>query len=212
MTNLYTERFADYLNRNGYTDSDGTFIPSVPTECRKLFEHFPKFKIDESLTIDFYEMFKQYNEMKEIGAETEQLFTFYLTRTLKESLINYVPKVNLFLQNFNDSLLARKLKLNSSADNTYSVTSTDKNNGTGATKDYLNPIADDNSVLQGKTTTDSTNSRTSTENGNTTNTATVERAYSWFKSNADLLKQAMELKNIYLEALHSFDKLFMYTL
>lgn len=212
MTSLYTERFADYLNRNGYTDSQGTFIPSVPTDCRELFEHFPKFKIDESLTIDFYEMFKQYNETKEIGAETEQLFTHYLKRTLQESIINYIPKINLFLNNFNDKLLARKLELTSTANNTYEVTNTDSNSGNMATKDFLNPVSDDTSVLQGKTTNDSTSSRNSKENGNTSTTATTERAYSWFKSNADLLRQALELKNIYLEALHSFDKLFMYTL
>lgn len=212
MNTLFTERFEEYLKRNGYYNADGTLIPSVPEDCRKLFEHFPNFVIDETLSINFYDMFIQDNSFKEIGAETEELFTYYLRRTIDEALIEYIPKINIFIKNFNNDLMSRKVQLQSNGKNTYNLTFTDERTGSNVDSDYLNPANSNASILQGKTATDIQNDSTQKQTGDTSVTGSREQAYSWFKSNPQVLNEIMELKNIYLQALRHFDKLFMYVL
>lgn len=212
MNNLFTERFSEYLNRNGYTDNSGTFIPSVPEDCRKLFEHFPSIEIDDTLTINLYDMFIQDNAMKEIGAETEQMFTYYLRKTLDEALIIYVPKINLFIENYNNELMSRKIKLVANTKNTYNLKYQTDSTSTNANSDFLNPAIEDSLKIQAKTETEATDNETRGQTGTVENTGDREQAYSWFKSNPQLLEEIMKIKHVYIEALRYFDKLFMYVL
>lgn len=212
MNNLFTERFSEYLNRNGYTDNSGTFVPSVPEDCRKLFEHFPSIVIDETLTINLYDMFIQDNAMKEIGAETEQMFTYYLRRTLDEALIIYVPKINIFIENYNKELMSRKVKLVANTKNTYNLTYQTDSTSTNANSDFLNPAIEDSLKIQAKTKNEATDNETRGQTGTVENTGDREQAYSWFKSNPQILEEIMKIKHVYIEALRYFDKLFMYVL
>lgn len=212
MNTLFTERFSEYLNRNGYTDSSGTFVPSVPEDCRKLFEHFPSIKIDETLTISLYDMFIQDNAMKEIGAETEQMFTYYLRKTLDEALIIYVPKINLFIENYNNDLMSRKIKLLANSKNVYNLAFGVNSTSSNTNSDYMNPAIESAFKIQNKTETETTNSENRDQTGSVENTGDREQAYSWFKSNPQLLDEIMKIKHVYIEALRYFDKLFMYVL
>ena len=212
MNTLFTERFSEYLNRNGYTDSYGTFVPSVPEDCRKLFEHFPSIKIDETLTINLYDMFIQDNEMKEIGAETEQMFTYYLRKTLDEALIIYVPKITLFIANYNNDLMARKVKLLANSKNVYNLAFGVNSTSSNTNSDYMNPAIESAFKIQGKTENETVNSENRDQTGSIENTGEREQAYSWFKSNPQLLDEIMKIKHVYIEALRYFDKLFMYVL
>lgn len=212
MNNLFTERFSEYLNRNGYTDNSGTFVPSVPEDCRKLFEHFPSIKIDETLTINLYDMFIQDNAMKEIGAETEQMFTYYLRKTLDEALIIYVPKINIFIENYNKDLMSRKVKLVANTNNTYNLTYKTDSTTTNDNSDFLNPAIENSLKIQAKTKNEATDDETRRQTGTVENTGDREQAYSWFKSNPQLLEEIMKIKHVYIEALRYFDKLFMYVL
>lgn len=212
MNNLFTERFSEYLNRNGYTDNSGTFVPSVPEDCRKLFEHFPSIKIDETLTINLYDMFIQDNAMKEIGAETEQMFTYYLRKTLDEALIIYVPKINIFIENYNKDLMSRKVKLVANTKNTYNLTYQTDSKSTNANSDFLNPAIEDSLKIQAKTKNEATDNEARRQTGTVENAGDREQAYSWFKSNPQLLEEIMKIKHVYIEALRYFDKLFMYVL
>ena len=212
MNNLFTERFSEYLNRNGYTDNSGTFVPSVPEDCRKLFEHFPSIVIDETLTINLYDMFIEDNAMKEIGAETEQMFTYYLRKTLDEALIIYVPKINLFIQNYNNDLMARKVKLLANSKNVYNLTFGVNSTSSNTNSDYMNPAIESAFKIQGKTENETVNSENRDQTGSVENTGDREQAYSWFKSNPQLLDEIMKIKHVYIEALRYFDKLFMYVL
>lgn len=212
MNTLFTERFSEYLNRNGYTDNSGTFVPSVPEDCRKLFEHFPSIVIDDTLTFNLYDMFIQDNAMKEIGAETEQMFTYYLRKTLDEALIIYVPKINLFIENYNNDLMSRKIKLVANTKNTYNLKYQTDSTSTNANSDFLNPAIEDNLKIQAKTETEETGNETRGQTGTVENTGDREQAYSWFKSNPQLLDEIMKIKHVYIEALRYFDKLFMYVL
>lgn len=320
---LTTERFYEYLERNAYTDDSGTKIPSVPLDCLALFNQFPTIEITPELTLDIYEMFKTENYHKEIGAETEQLFTWYLKKTLQQACVTYIPKMNIYLEKFNTALLDRKISLVNSETTTYDVTDTTNygetvtrsfdnytitddisgsetyNNikdvetrqltydfgttdtttfdGTRVIADYLNPtvdatgntfggqtdgsttttaggynspaivqgsqkVTDSNKTVMGKTgqnkdggsvtnlksgdlgreednTRTYTGSFADTKSGKDTKgkdgtigtSGNREVAYSWFKSNPELLEQVMNLKNIFIDCLHYFDKLFMYT-
>lgn len=122
----YTERFSDYIanGKNTY---------------RELFDKFPVFTLG-NVNISLYDMFIQYNSFREIGSETEELFEHYLERTVKEALIIFVPKIQLFIDNFM-KVLDRKLQLVSSNDNIY----------------YLNPVTSqrENLKIQDKSTVDS---------------------------------------------------------
>ena len=170
MNTLFTERFSEYLNRNGYTDSSGTFVPSVPEDCRKLFEHFPSIKIDETLTINLYDMFIQDNEMKEIGAETEQMFTYYLRKTLDEALIIYVPKITLFIANYNNDLMARKVKLLANSKNVYNLAFGVNSTSSNTNSDYMNPAIESAFKIQGKTENETVNSENRDQTGSIENT------------------------------------------
>lgn len=123
---LTTERFFEYLERNAYTDDSGTKIPSVPLDCLALFNQFPKLEVTEDLTLNLYEMFKTENYFKELGAETEQLFTWYLKKTLQQACTTYIPKMNIYLEKFNSRLLDRKISIENNETTTYNLTDTDK--------------------------------------------------------------------------------------
>ena len=205
MNTLFTERFSEYLNRNGYTDSSGTFVPSVPEDSRKLFEHFPSIKIDETLTINLYDMFIQDNEMK-------QMFTYYLRKTLDEALIIYVPKITLFIANYNNDLMARKVKLLANSKNVYNLAFGVNSTSSNTNSDYMNPAIESAFKIQGKTENETVNSENRDQTGSIENTGEREQAYSWFKSNPQLLDEIMKIKHVYIEALRYFDKLFMYVL
>lgn len=135
---LTTERFYEYLERNAYTDDSGTKIPSVPLDCLALFNQFPTIEITPELTLDIYEMFKTENYHKEIGAETEQLFTWYLKKTLQQACVTYIPKMNIYLEKFNTALLDRKISLANSETTTYDLTDTDSRTNTSSNDKTVN--------------------------------------------------------------------------
>lgn len=142
------------------------------------FDKFPVFNL-YNLNLSMWEMFVEDNGIKEIGAETEYLFKRYLNRLVDNLLVKYVPKIQLFIDNFN-TLFDRKVKLVEGATGTY----------------FLNPMQQNNTenlIIQD----------VSKYEGN------KEQAYSYFKSNPQIMKEILELQDIYNNCLEEFSKLFM---
>lgn len=166
----YTKTLAEFLQHQ-----EGT---KELQDIQDKFALFPNFKL-YSLDINMWEMFKEDNLYREIGAETEHLFMYYLNRLTDNLLIKYVPKINLFISNFN-TLFERKLKLSGDGKNHY----------------YLNPMQDNteaNIVMQN--VTDYNDNR--------------DIALAMFKSSPEIMKQIFELQDLYNDCLNEFSKLFM---
>ncbi len=142
------------------------------------FDKFPVFNL-YNLNLSMWEMFVEDNGIKEIGAETEYLFKRYLNRLVDNLLVKYVPKIQIFIDNFN-ALFDRKVKLTEGATGTY----------------FLNPMQQNNTenlIIQD----------VSKYEGN------KEQAYSYFKSNPQIMKEILELQDIYNNCLEEFSKLFI---
>lgn len=166
----YTETLDEFLQHQ-----EGT---KELQDIQAKFALFPKFNL-YNLDINMWEMFKEDNLYREIGAETEHLFMYYLNRLTDNLLIKYVPKINLFISNFN-TLFDRKLKLSGDGKNHY----------------YLNPMQDNteaNIVMQN--VTDYSDNR--------------DIALAMFKSSPEIMKQIFELQDLYNDCLNEFSKLFI---
>lgn len=207
MKALYTETLEDFLERN--EDSE------VWQAIIQKFAKFPIFNL-QSLNFDFYTLFVDKYEIREIGAETESLFVHFIKDTLNETLIAYAPKINLYLTNFNN-LLDRKIELaNSYEDTRVMDRSIDTTNDDSEMKTIgLNPITSIAGEGDARSATKETISRDNANNVDEDSTYTVnfngtkEQALMFFKANPDLLDSAMKIRDIYLDALSAFEKCFM---
>lgn len=207
MKALYTETFSDFLERN--EDSE------VWQAIIQKFAKFPAFNL-QALNFDMYSLFRHKYDIREIGAETESLFTHFIEEKLNESLIEYAPKINLYVSNFT-KLMDRKLTLTESHtdERVLDRTVADTEAGDETKSNYLNPIAQavgtgsDKTITRENVLRDNSNNRDEDSTYTVNFEGTKEQAYILFKSNPELLEKALEIKNIYLEALNSFDTCFM---
>lgn len=167
MQALYTETFETFLQRQGQS-------PQWQAIEQKLAQ-FPAFTLGD-LNLSMYDLIKEKYLIFEIGSETENIFFFEFRDKVNELLVKYVPKLNLYIENFG-KMLERKINLAQDGDTT----------------NYLYPI----STVGGKP---ATNVRF---NGN------KEQALMIFKSNGELLAQAMDIQDIYLDCLAEFARCFM---
>lgn len=207
MKALYTETLEDFLERNEDSEVWQALIAK--------FAKFPIFNL-QALNFDFYTLFVDKYEIREIGAETESLFVHFIKDTLNETLIAYAPKINLYLTNFNN-LLDRKIELaNSYEDERVMDRSIDTTNDDSEMKTIgLNPITSIAGEGDARSATKETISRDNANNVDEDSTYTVnfngtkEQALMFFKANPDLLDSAMKIRDIYLDALSAFEKCFM---
>lgn len=184
MISKYTETFETYLSN---TQSEN--------EWRGLFSKFPTFVVNKGTSIeyslDMWDVFKRRFDLREIGAETEQLFAHYLREKIDECMIKYIPKINMFIDNFNDLFkftvtLKYHQEDNNDNKNTY----------------YLNPVNNNTENLKVQ---DVDKSETGLERD-------VERDVLqsvWGKTRASILEQIMKLQSIYFECISEFEKCFM---
>ena len=207
MKALYTETFSDFLDRN--EDSE------VWQAIIQKFAKFPAFNL-QALNFDMYSLFRHKYDIREIGAETESLFTHFIEEKLNESLIEYAPKINLYVSNF-AKLMDRKLTLTESHtdERVLDRSVADTEAGDETKSNYMNPIAQavgtgsDKTITRENVLRDNSNNRDEDSTYTVNFEGTKEQAYILFKSNPELLEKALEIKNIYLEALNSFDTCFM---
>lgn len=189
---MFTETLIDFLKDNEQSE--------VWQGIVNTFALFPKFKVeldDAEEEFNMYSMFKDEYGMRQIGQEDEQHFYFEVKRQLNKSLLEFNPKIKAFMAKW-DGLLSRKERLSSSESREY------ENSSNGTNSQYINPINAQASVMSDKEDV------LTSDSGNDTKDKTYDVIYSLVgKSNIDLMKDLMQLKNVYLSCLESFNILFM---
>lgn len=213
MISLYTETLQELLKNKHYGEvSEDTSLTEVLTLMRK----FPNFKFGENLDISMLDLFLQKYDIREIGAETEELFLHYWRDTTNELLIKYLPKIEMWLDNFN-SLFEFKVELE---------LEDKENNSTGSQNTYyLNPVNATTGVQKttiqnpttGETTTTFTGGNLKVQDLDTSDTARAKNRKVkrevlqsvWGKTRPIILEQIMDLKNIYTDCLREYEKIFM---
>lgn len=203
---LFTETLQQFLDNRG-----GDFSAPV----NELFAQIPDFEYQtiggKTIKFSLKEMFIHDNRYKEIGAETEELFEYYLETRLDEVVVEYVPKIDLFLQQFGKRLFDRTADVQRTEKITGSLDRTRNTDGTNKDTGYVNPITKQSEKLTVNDVSDNEYSDNEKLNDKRSeDRAVTETRLSVFgKTNAQLLTEVMELKNIYLEALGRLNNLFM---
>ena len=195
MIELYTETLQTLLKNKNYGEESED---SSLTEILELMDKFPTFVFNSTsinFTFNMKDLFMECYELREIGAETEELFLFYWRKFTNAMLIKYAPKIQMWLDNFND-LFKFTVKL------TIADSETSSNDNTNTY--YLNPINGNTTNLKVQ---DVDNSKEEYSKGRIITRDVLQTV--WGKTRANILNQIMELENIYLECLYDFENIFM---
>ena len=210
---LYTETLEELLENKGYGTASQD---AVLTEILNLMAKFPKFVFGTDIELNFTNLFIEKYDIREIGAETENLFLHFWRETTNRLIIKYVPKIKMWLDNFND-LFKFKVTLDIEENQKFS-------NGSQDTY-YLNPVSATTGITktvvvdqQNDTTTTTFSGgnlktedvTTSDNNGEKKRTISRDVLQSvWGKTRPIILKQIMELEDIYNSAINEFETIFM---
>lgn len=210
---LYTETLEELLENKGY----GTVSQdAVLTEILGLMEKIPAFVFGEDISLNFTSLFMEKYDIREIGSETEELFLHYWREKTNEILIAYVPKIQMWLDNFND-LFKFKVTLDIADNQNYS-------NGRQDTY-YLNPVTANTEITKTVVVDETNNTTTTTFSGGKLKTEDVSTSDDngqksriihkdvlqsvWGKTRPMILEHIMDLKSIYTDALNEYEKIFM---
>lgn len=213
IVSLYTETFQDFLENRGYgTVSQDTSL----TEVLNLMAKFPNFVFGDEIDLNFTELFIEKYDIREIGAETEELFLHFWRERTNELIIKYVPKIHMWLENFN-KLFEFKVRLEILEDQQFS-------SGSQNTY-YLNPVSANTEITktvvvdeENKTTTTTYSGGklktedVSTNDDNGQKSRKIDRDVLqsvWGKTRPIILKQILELEDIYNSAIKEFETIFM---
>ena len=206
VESLYTETLGELLalknfDREHNTSSDET-LNSILSSLASGFPNFVFSSTRVDLNINFEDLFLQNYRLREIGSETEELFLENWKRILNKAIINYVPKIDMWLENFKN-LFKFTVQL------TYSEETSGEGSesGSGDNTYYLNPVnTNGNLKVNDKNSNSASSSNEYT--GNKSYTKDVLQSV-WGKTRANLLEQIIELRNIYTEMLDYFEQIFM---
>lgn len=143
---------------------------------------FPTVTIDDK-EYDFAAMFEARNAYKEIGAETPEYFKAIADRRIKEAALIFVPKIDEWKTHLTELWTREQVNVETSAD-AY----------------YLNPtIAALDTSGQGQPQLQSTNKSTYNHH----------IIFGQGVSNAEMLREIMDVENIFYSALEFLDNLFI---
>lgn len=192
MITNYTETLETLLENKHYGEESQD--PSL-TEIIRLMEKFPAFVFGENIELDMLDLFIKKYDIREIGSETEELFLHFWREKTNELLMKYAPKMQKWLDNFDD-LFKFTVKLES--DVRENSSSNNKNTY------YLNPAssATENLKVQDVDTSNGSDSR-----GMHTERDVLQSV--WGKTRADIMEKILNLKDIFNDCLAEFDTIFM---
>ena len=213
MESLYTETLEELLENKGYgTASQDAAL----TEILNLMGKFPAFVFGDNLSINFIDLFIQKFDIREIGAETEELFMHFWREKTNELLIKYVPKITMWLNNFTE-LFKFTVSLRTEENQNYS-------NGRQDTY-YLNPVTASTGITKTVVVDEENNTTTTTFSGGNLKTEDVSSTDNsgqrkrvldrdvlqsvWGKTRPIILKQIMELEDIYNSTIKEYNTIFM---
>lgn len=188
----FTETLETLLKNKNYGEESED---SSLTEVLELMRKFPNFVFGENINLSMLDLFIQKYDIREIGAETEEMFLHFWREKTNELLMKYAPKMDKWLENFDD-LFKFTVKLSK----TQTRTGTDTNKNTY----YLNPASTNtqNLKIQDVDNSDRDFDHTIEESRDVLQSV-------WGKTRADIMEKILNLKNIFNDCLSEFDVIFM---
>lgn len=192
MISLYTETLETLLEHKHYGEvSQDTSL----TEVLDLMEKFPTFVFGEDIELDMKTLFIQKYDIREIGAETEELFLHHWREKTNELLMKYAPKMKKWLDNFDDLF---KFTVKLERDITTNTSTNDKNTY------YLNPVNANTTNLKVQDVDDNQTQVAIATHGERDVLQSV-----WGKTRADIMEKILNLKDIFNDCLSEFETIFM---
>lgn len=189
MENLPT--LAEVLEELDYGEpsQDGSL-----TSILEIMHVFPDFEFDDFM-LSMETMFVQKYDIRKIGASTIELFLHFWREKSNELVVKYAPKMQKWLDNFND-LFKFTVQLTNSE--TEGIT---KN---GTNKYYLNPATTttENLKVQDVDTNNGTVSRTKSGSRDVLQSV-------WGKTRADIMEKILDLKDIFNDCLEEYQTIFL---
>lgn len=192
MLALYTETLETLLKNKHYGEESED---SSLSEILALMDKFPNFVFGDNISFSIKTLFLQRYDIREIGAETEEMFLHFWREKTNELLMKYAPKMQKWLENFDD-LFKFTVKLerderensNDNSENTY----------------YLNPVSTTTTNLKVQ---DVDKSQNSYSKGFHSERDVLQSV--WGKTRADIMEKILSLKDIFNDCLAEFETIFM---
>lgn len=188
----YTETLETLLENKHYGEvSEDTSL----TEVLNLMRKFPNFVFGEEIDLSMLDLFIKKYDIREIGAETEELFLHFWREKTNELLMKYAPKMQKWLDNFDDLFKFTVRLERDETENTYEH---------GNNTYYLNPanVNPDNLKIQDVDKNDGQINR-----GLHSERDVLQSV--WGKTRAKLMEEILNLKDIFNDCLAEFDVIFM---
>lgn len=163
-----------------------------------LIDKFPNFwfgeSAEEGITLNFRKMFLERYDIRKIGQSDNDLFIHYLREKCNELLVKYAPKMQKWLENFNDLF---KFTVKLERDDTGTLGNNNQNTY------YLNPTTA--TTINLKVQDVDKSERTITRNLHTERDVLQSV---WGKTRADIMEKIMDLKDIFNDCLDAFEVIF----
>lgn len=188
----YTETLETLLEHKHYGEESQD---SSLTEILALMDKFPAFVFSDTINFSMKTLFMQKYDIREIGAETEELFMHFWREKTNELLMKYAPKMQKWLDNFDD-LFKFTVKLD--LDTTENIYNNNQNTY------YLNPV---NGTTENLKVQDVDKSQGSNNRGVHTERDVLQSV--WGKTRADIMEKILNLKDIFNDCLSEYEMIFM---
>lgn len=188
----YTETLETLLKNKNYGEESED---SSLTEVLNLMRKFPDFVFGKNINLSMLDLFIKRYDIREIGAETEELFLHFWREKTNELLMKYAPKMQKWLENFDDLF---KFTVN------LSKTQTRIGNDSSKNTYFLNPV---NSQTENLKVQDVDENNSETDHTITENRDVLQSV--WGKTRADIMEKILNLKDIFNDCLQEFETIFM---
>ena len=192
MLAIYTETLETLLKNKNYGEESED---SSLTEVLELMGKFPNFVFGDNISFSMIDLFIKKYDIREIGAETEELFLHFWREKTNELLMKYAPKMQKWLENFDDLF---KFTVKLSRDEMKTDTSLDKNTY------YLNPVSSNTENLKVQDVDKSDGNSKSELHSSRDVLQSV-----WGKTRADIMEKILNLKDIFNDCLIEYETIFM---
>lgn len=188
----FTETLETLLENQGYETEEQS---SALTEILGLMDKFPAFVFSDTINFSMKTLFLQKYDIREIGAPNEDLFMHFWREKTNELLMKYAPKMDKWLENFDDLF---KFTVKLSRDDSSNIYNNNQNTY------YLNPINNSTTNLKVQDVDTSNN----TKNIGFHSERDVLQSV-WGKTRADIMEKILNLKDIFNDCLSEYEQIFM---
>lgn len=188
----FTETLQTLLDNQGYGTQEQT---ASLTEIINLMDKFPTFVFSDTISFTMKYLFIAKYDIREIGADDEDLFMHFWREKTNELLMKYAPKMEKWLENFDDLF---KFTVKLERDDSFENSANNQNTY------YLNPVNGTTTNLKVQDVDKSENGREGTFHSERDVLQSV-----WGKTRADIMEKILNLKDIFNDCLAEYETIFM---